>query len=278
MECRRCGKELPVGQGKTCPHCGIYLDTIITPRGPAQKTKRSGNRSMIMSFLSVGLVVAVVAVVIPFMRGVNKGNMLASMEETFEALNGKESEFTPEEWEQRLAAFSAAVENFETAYPADEDNIIMARRYLSILCGIDPDTGEPIGPSEQQIYNERLILRARDEIIDIPDLTFAKPDASGKSGLAVQIRNSSDTYIRQIVILFKVFGADGNPSNGSPRGDNEWYPSIGSLLPGEEKSFFFSEPWSDADAAAAKIEWINVMYSDRDPVYFPAEVCKELWP
>ena len=278
MECRRCGRELPVGQGKTCPFCGIYLDTIITPRGPAGKSKRTGNRATLMTFLSVGLVVAVVAIVIPFMRGVNKENMLASMEEAFEELNGRESAFSPEEWEVRLTSFSAAVENFEKAYPSDEEHIIRVRRYLDILCGIDPDTGEAAGPSEQETYNERLILRARDEIIDIPSLAFSKPDASGKSALTVQVRNSSDKFIRQVVVLFKIYDADGNPSNGSPRGDNEWYPSIGSLLPGEDKSFFFSEPWSDAGAAAAKIEWINVVYSDRDPIFFPAEVCQALWP
>ena len=89
MDCRRCGKELPVGQRKTCPHCGIYLDTIITPRSSGPKVKGPARRATIMTYLSVGLVVIIVCVLIPFLRSVTKKNMVVTIEKSFTELNGR---------------------------------------------------------------------------------------------------------------------------------------------------------------------------------------------
>ncbi|MDR0324790.1 MAG: hypothetical protein LBI19_01675 [Oscillospiraceae bacterium] len=278
MKCRRCGRELPIGQRKTCPFCGIYLETIITPRDPTQKLKKPRRRASLMTFISIGLVLIVVSVVIPVLRNVNEGNMRVSIEATYAELEGREAEFSEDDWEMKLASFSAAVENYKKAYPDNDENIERHKRLLYSLAGIDPDTGEFEGPTEQEIYNERLILRGRDEILDVTSITLTAPDSSGRSTLTVHVKNTSNRFISGVSMLLTIYDANGRPSNGSPRNNNEWYPNTDSLLPGEEKSFLFTEDWSDASAASAKISWINVMYSDRDPVYFPPEVCDVLWP
>jgi hypothetical protein len=283
MECKRCGKELPVGQRKTCPFCGIYLETIVKPRGPRPKTRPPGRRATIMSLLSVGFVVAAIFILVPFMRSVHKNHMLLHIEETFLELNGRELEFTEDEWEKKLASFSASVENLRKAYPSDHENIEKAERYLNILCGLDPDDPTKPGPdsiSEQERKDQRLINTAKDKIIDITELSFTASGAGGNSLISVWIKNSSsESVIAQVEIAFQAFDADGNPSIGSARGDNMWYIRTDTpIRTGETEHFRYSERWGDRNIASVKIEWLQVIYGPNNTEYFRPEVCRVLWP
>ena len=264
MDCRRCGKELPVGKIKTCPHCGIYLETFITPRGPAPKTRRTGSRALIMSFVSITLAVIVMMIVIPFLRNMNKSNALENIEASYIDLSMNRDGFTDEDWEMKLASFVAAVYNFEKLYPAEQAHIDRFRGYVDRLTGGDPDTLTP-----QEIYDRELIRTARDEIIDILELT-----ASG-SGLLVRFQNASNLIIHQLVMVTEGFDADGNSlGEGAVRTDRD-----APVRPQTEERVFFIDVWGGAAAADAKIIWINVDFGPSLPaVYIRREVCEVLWP
>jgi ribosomal protein L37E len=268
MKCRRCGKELPVGQRTTCPHCGIYLNTIITPRGNAPKTKRKGNRALIMSFLSVGLVVAVVCIFVPFMRGITKNDMLTNIEDMFDTWNGAETEFSEDDWQKNLAVFSGAVDNFKRAYPKDEENVEKMERYLLILLGHDPDNLDPPEISgEQREFNNRLIRIAKDEILDILDLS------ASKDTLTVRFKNPSGSGIAEIRMEVEGFDASGK-SIGVGHIRSKPIPAKT-----EEQYRFPVNGWSGQDAASARIVWLDVGYGPHLPnIYFMPEVCEVLWP
>jgi ribosomal protein L37E len=277
MDCKRCGKELPVGQRTSCPHCGIYLHTHITPRGVPGKTKRKNNRALVMSFLSVGLVVAVVCVFIPFMRSSTKNNMLEKIDAMFLEMNGNESEFTEDEWKRKLAVFSGAVANLEKSFPKDAENIGMANTYLALLCGIDPDTGDILDPYKAQ--RDHLIRTGREDYIDILNIAFTKQD--GRSSFTVEIKNNSSITINRVTMEFEAFKPNGNPSNGSRNGDNKWGVNFTTpIRPGEVESLSFSDirhPWTDEEIASVKLLWLNVVYGPNNEAYFAPEVCAALW-
>jgi hypothetical protein len=283
MECRRCGRELPVGQRKTCPYCGIYLETIVTPRGARPKGRRPTSRATLMTFLSVGFVFVAVFILVPFMRSVNKQHMLLNLEETFLELDGRELEFSEDDWQKRLATFTAGIENFKKAYPSDHENIEDIERKLHILLGLDPDDPtrpDPTRrPAEQDRYNYELINRARDEIIDITEILLTGPEAGGNCTVSVRIKNSSEIIISQVTIFLDVFDEHGNPSNGSKQDDNKWYIRTDAPIGvGKTEHFRYIETWRDPNIANVKITWVIVEYGPTNRIEFPPAVCEVLWP
>jgi hypothetical protein len=271
MKCRRCGKELPAWQKKTCPFCGIYLNTIITPRDPSPKARRPKNRALLLSFISVSLILIVVTVIVPLLRGMHKADAIASMEEAFAELHGNKENFTDDEWEMRLVVFSIAVNNFENSFPSDTANIEKFRFYLRTLLGIDPENPEiPIEGNPQEIFDRHLITRAKTEIIDIRELTVSD------TGLGFIISNPSERILLQVRIWFEAFDSAGNSlGDRAVRTDR-----IRPILPYSDERMFFSlsDLWGGASISRAKIIGLEVEYGPNESYYFRSVVCEALWP
>jgi len=257
MNCKRCGKELPVGQTKICPHCGIYLEAIIKPRGSADTSKKPMSRATVMSFLSIALVIGMCLVLIPVLRGMNKTKALENIEEMFQEWNGREAEFSETDWEKNLAVFSKAVATYKDDHPKDEENNYINQRYLYILCGLDPDYLDeyrPIDPDkEQRKYNEDLIKRTKREIIDI-GATLSSPNSAGKRALNIRIRNESTLTISEVRMGFgavdefgtllpefmKDFDAAGNLIEGFDENTSQWIKRTNKLIAtGKEEGFYY---------------------------------------
>jgi hypothetical protein len=269
---------MPIGQRSTCPFCGIYLETFITPRGKGEaKVRRPYSKATLMSFLSIALAVVFMCILIPVMTRANRISAMTAIEESFQELYGHGGAFTEEAWEMRLASFSASVANYERSYPRDADGIERIKRQLDMLVGFDPDTGYYIGGTDQDRRNQELIRIAQNEIIDLTDISFTPPDGAGNSTLTVQLHNSSELIISEIRMAFVAFDSFGNPSNGSKRGDNHWFVRANTpLRPGDEEAFLFSEAWN-GDMAEIKILWMVVEYGPNFSIYLPPAVCEALW-
>lgn len=280
MQCRRCGKELPIGSRKTCPFCGITLDTYITPRDHTAKPPRKpGKRATKLSFLSVAFVVAIIFIVIPVLRNINKKDLLNKIEAYYLELEQNETEYDETEWELRLLTLSAMVHRFESSYPTDEENTEKITRYIYALCGLDPDNAEnPEEIDEQQAYNERLINKARESIIDVTTIALEGPDRDGNCSLTVKAKNlSGQKEITQVALAFEVYDVDGNPANDTTRGTSVAYVKLPNIAPEAEAGRVFLTVWNNPDISYVKLLWMNVIYSDDESLYFPPEVCSVLW-
>jgi ribosomal protein L37E len=281
VQCKRCGRELPVGQRKTCPFCGIHLDTYITPRDPnAKPPRKKSSRSTIMSLLSVAFVVIIVSVVIPILRNVNKRAMLAKLDTEYTEMNGREDEYEEGEWEAKLATFSASIHQFKTAYPTDEENARMLERRLNILCGLDPDDPFTITDiDEQKLYNDELIRRARAEMIDFTSVTVGAPSFSGDCALMLTVKNcAADKMIEEIKMALTALDSGGKPIKDGKRGTADGYIRITTLIrPGEEMGFSYLSVWNSTAIDRARVRYFTVYYSDGSHYYFPETVCDALW-
>jgi hypothetical protein len=239
-----------------------------------------------MSLLSVAAAVIFMFVFIPVMTNANRQSARAAIEDTFWELEGSGASFTEEAWTMRLVSFSASVANYGRAYPKDTVYNDRHHRYEKILNGFDPDTIDPdtgesvfVGDTNQDRHNLDLIENTRDNIIDLTGLSLSPPDSGGNALLTVLLENRSDLIISEVRMAFEAFDASGNPSNGSTRGDNQWFvrASTPLLRPNMEESYIFQVPWTDRGMSDAKILWMEIEYGPNRSIYLPPAVCKALW-
>jgi hypothetical protein len=269
MQCRRCGKELPTGQKKTCPHCGIYLETIITPRNPASKTKRTGSKALLMSLLSVGLLVAVMSFIIPFFNNMHKTDAIAKLEEAYAELSENRDAYTDDEWKMRMASFSAAVNNFANRNSREKELIDKYRRYELILNGFNPDDPDDfIGLSPQEQLDSMLLKRAKNEFIDITGLTV------NSLGVSIQIKNPSDWIIAQVRIWIEGYDERGNTAG-------ERVVRVPPILANSERGelFTLADLWGRDDIVRVSIVGLDLDHGpETENIFFRRAVCEQLWP
>jgi hypothetical protein len=223
-----------------------------------------------MSLLSMGVVVIVAFIVVPFIRSRNMHDTIIKIETAYIELYGNKSDFTDDEWEVRLTAFSIAVHNFERAYPNEKDNAERFLRYLRVILGVDPDDpDQQYGPSEQDRFNQLLIDTAKAAVIDVTELTVAN------AALNVRVSNPSEVIIMQVTMEIEGFDSEG----GSLGKAVIRTPRDEPIMPGAAERYFFRNLWGGAVAAEAKLVWLNVNYGQgREDIFFQQAVCEVLWP
>lgn len=281
MECRRCGKELPEGHTNICPHCGIRLDTYITPREREKKTKRKLSRNMIITMLSVAFVVIVVTVIIPFLRNLNMDKSMKNLEATYRRLAEQElqisSEGEREQWQQQVQFFSAGIKKHENSYPADEDGITKAYEMLDTLLG--KKANEPERTELELQYIQLLVETAQNTIITIDTATLTKPNSSGECSVIIEITNKSeDKTIKEVLFALTALDKNGNPVPDSASGKADAYiRTTKQVNPGERNRSAFRPVWTNSDIAAMRIDYLTVYYTDSSYLYLPREVCSAIW-
>ncbi len=291
MQCRRCGKELPIGHRNTCPFCGIRLDTHITPRDTTVRPRRMVNRrNSLMSMFSVVFVVALVLIVVPILQRNTKTISETEIESLYKELkelrpvleaqylaskNGKWNE--DPDWEIKINSFAAKIYKYKQDFPKEEERYAVYDAWITELM-------QPPNVTEQSQFNEWAINSAKDDVLDILSVTVAKPDEAENIRLDVEIVNHSADTISQVSIAIEAFDAEGNPvfdrtqlgENGDPV--NLGYVHTNDyLIPGANRTYTFEAVWNNPEITAAKIYWLAVEYSDETKYFFPPEVCEAVW-
>jgi hypothetical protein len=198
-------------------------------------------------------------------------NALSAIEESFSELNDNRSSFGYDEWEMRIASFSASVDNYERSFPKDTENIEKIKGYLNTLNELEPLT-------EQDKRNRHLIDTARSEIIDLLGVSLEPHEDNGNILMHLRLENRSEYIINEVRMAFEAFDGFGEPSNGSGQGDNLWHVrSNAPLRPNVEESIHFQTAWGDTNISHIKILWMEVEYGPNFSVYLPPAVCEALW-
>ncbi len=291
MQCRRCGKNLPMGHGNTCPFCGIRLDTYITPRNTSVKPRKpASRRNSLMSMLSVAFVVILVVIIVPVLQN----NTKVKSETEIATLYAELIELRPElqaqylaeksgnwyeddDWEIKINSLVAMIHKFKQDYPKETEKHAEYDAMITELM-------TPPNITEQSQFNEWAIANAKAEVVDILSITVGKPDEEGNMSLNVKIKNNSKETFSQVNIAFEALGAGGNPIyDGNETGENGEPVNLGYihtndyLIPGGEQTYTFKGIWKDPNIAAARVHWLQVEFSNGNTHYFPPEVSKEIW-
>jgi len=232
-----------------------------------------------MSLLSFCVAVIAVFVMVSISRSVNKNSAFTSIADDYYELFDNEDSFTEEQWERRLTSFNVAVSKFKNNYKRDRESVEQVDRWLNILMGFDPATGEFVGNTEQDKHDKNLIATAKDEIIDLFDIVFEPPAGAKDARLSLTLKNRSDWIVSEVRMAFDAFDSEGNPSNGSVRGDNRWHVRASTpIRPEDTDDLLFLNRWDERDIASVKLVWMDVEYGPNRVTHFPAAVCEVLWP
>lgn len=291
MQCKRCGKELPIGHRNTCPYCGIRLDTYITPRDTSVKPRGIVNRrNSLMSMISIAFVVFLVVIVVPILQNNTKNSSEAEIIKLYYELKELRPELEAEylvsksgnwyedgDWEIKINALAAMIFKYKEDHPKEEEKHKEYDGYMTELM-------RPAEITEQGQFNEWAIQHAKDEVLDIISVTVGKPDGEGNIRLSVRLVNHSTDTISQVSAAFEAYGTEGVPVFDETRlGENGDPANLGYirtndyLVSGAERLYTFEAVWNNPSVTAAKVYWLSVEYSNGETLFFPHEVCEAIW-
>lgn len=263
MKCRRCARELPEGETLQCPFCGIRQDTYIVPRGKPARFKRAKmKRGTFLSMISVALVVFIVAVLIPVLRGRNLDMLLAKVEDAYQAGN-----------RESLAALLA---NLKRSYPAEEDKILGAQEKLDTLTGKTDDPALAEELRRQRI--EDLIGSARDTVMDITGVSLMAPSPQKTLHLTIRWKNTAAKAVTGVKFSVEGIGANGAAAalHGSSL-TRAGLTSSSAVAPGEEREDTFLDVWDEGRVTSVRLVAVTLTYADKSEITLPAEVLDALF-
>ncbi len=264
MNCRRCGRELPEGDEKACPYCGIRQDTYIVPRTQSKYTRPKMKRGTMLSVVSVALVVFIVAVLVPVLRNLNRGILMEKIEQAYADQN-----------KETLAILLA---NLKRSYPASGEEIDDAQEMLDSLLG--KSTPQPDGDADKirQQQIQHLIDTAQDSILQILSISFMEPSPQGTLHLSIEWKNTAEKAVSEL--RFSVEGLDASGAT-VPLHDKEATRAgltvTGEVAAGKQSTATFLDVWDSGRVERAKLVSIVVEYADGSAVTLPQEVMDALY-
>lgn len=268
MKCRSCQREIP-HDSKLCHYCGTVQEPYIKRNGPPARSRAKFSKGTVMSLVSMAIVIVLTLILYPIFRNIQKNNRMEEIRALVAGLDTTD--------ELAVVAARKKVENFYGDYP-DTEEAQEAKLLLEQTMGWldaaekDREDREAREAYEQVRAAERDRLRgvAREEILQVTELSWQSFSYNGSITVTVRWRNRSDKEIAGIVFGVEASDPDGAliPSRDTQKDETLLRPKS-SFAPsggGEDYASVFQNVWYVPEAGRVAFTRIFITYADGSAV------------
>ncbi len=282
MLCRMCDREIP-DESALCFHCGAAQETYIVRRPPLSNKRKPTARGTLITGITLVLVVVVILIAGPIIRGAQKLPRYEEIKTDIVALDIKD--------ELAVTALKNKIDNYNRDDP-ETSELLEIKRLMQEKMGWQTDEppaeaspspeAEPDADAQAKAEAARQILRDTvfDEVLSVRSLTWERA-ATGQFDVTVFWRNKSDKTIRDIYFAVEAVDADGQivlPLGNTDKELALLHPT-GPFAPtgaGEPTENLWYDVWPET-ATDIRLTRVDIYYEDNTHLTLDNELIELLW-